>query len=145
MNNPKVLERKTNRQLVKLHEEEDRLTLLQSELSRNPQFVEFLEVQKQLQKKTDEFWNSVKTQMIDNSIKEINIDTDFTSGKLSISYVKGYEAIDIDKVNKKFIVKALDTKKVAAEVEAMGKLPAGIDEKGHYRLNKSLKTKDIVS
>lgn len=145
MKNPKELERKTNRQLVKLRNEEDRLTLLQSELTRNPKFVEFLEIQKQLQKKTDEFWDSVKKQMINKGINEIKIDNDFMSGKLSTSYVKGYEATNIDKVNKKFITKALDIKKVAAEVEANGELPSGVDEKGYYRLNKTLKSKDVVS
>lgn len=145
MANTKELERKANRQLVKLQTEENHLSRLQLELARDPKFVQFLEAQKKLQKKTDEFWDSVKTQMIDNKIKEINIDNDFVKGKLSVSYVKGYEATDIDKVSRKYIVKALDTKKVAAEVEKTGEVPNGVGEKGYYRLNKTLKPKVIVS
>lgn len=141
----KALERKANRQLTKLQAEESKLIQLQVELSHNPTFVQFLETQKQLQKKTTEFWDSVKQEMIDNSVKEINVDTDYVEGKLSVSYVKGYEATDISKVDKKYIVKSLDSKHVAQEVEKNGVLPKGVDEKGYYRLNKTLKTKDIVS
>lgn len=139
------LQRKANKQLIKLQSEESHIATLQAELATNPKFVEFLDAQKKLQKKTDEFWSKVKDQMVENDVKEINIDTDYVMGKLSVSYVKGYEAKDVTKVTKDFLTMVLDTKKVAQEVEKTGNLPKGVDEKGYYRLNKSLKSKDIVS
>lgn len=90
---------------------------------------------KSAQKQIDETWDAVEQAMIDNNIKSIKGDW----GSLTIAERNTFRAEDIDTVPRKFIKKALDTRKVDAHMKLTGELPKGVTSSQTRYLTKRIK------
>lgn len=86
---------------------------LQMALTANPQFTRFLELQKQVAKKTTEVKDNLFSQMESNGIKSITLND---WGKITIVEKVSAEVVDLARVNKKYIFTQL-TPDDRAEIE----------------------------
>ena len=90
---------------------------------------------KELKAKHDEVVDSIKQAMIEHGVTKLEGDW----GYITLAERSTYKAKDIDVVSPQYIKKALDTKKVGAEVTLRGKLPKGVEELKTQYITKKLK------
>lgn len=100
---------------------ESQLSELELALSQDERFQNFLTLQKTVADKSREVMKKLETQMIDNGIKSIKIDT---WGTLTIVDAKKW-TYNTDELPKKFIKKAVDTTAINNYFKLSNKLPKG--------------------
>jgi hypothetical protein len=130
------LKKKANREIAKLHGMELQMSELQLALSENPQFVKFMQFQKEFSDKSSEVFKKLEEQMIASGIKSVKGDW----GYLTIAERTDIKVIDETKLPKKFFKKQVDSKKLNEAVKLSGKLPEGTEKKITKYLTKKIKT-----
>lgn len=120
------LKAKAERELKKVGKMEMELSELQMALSENPQFVKFLEFQKAVADKTTEVKKNLETQMIDNGIKSLTIDS---YGKITIVERQDIAVTDESKLPKKYFVKTINKKALNDDYKLTGELLEGTEQK----------------
>lgn len=104
-------------------------------LMENPQFREFLELQKSFNEKSSEVWTKVEQLMIDNGVKSVK----GSWGSITLAERTSYKAVDLDKVPRKFIKRTLDTTKVGQSHKLENELPRGVEANHTQYLMKRIK------
>ena len=110
------------------------LAKTEKELMDNPQFKQFLELQKSVNDKAAEMWEYVEQQMLENNIKSIKGEF----GSVTIAERQGW-TYDEETLPKKFFKKVIDTKKVTDTYRLEGKAPKGCAPYTTRYLTKRLK------
>lgn len=108
-------------ELATVNSLENELSELQLALSENPQFINFLNLQKAVADKTVEVKKKLEKQMIESGVKSITVDN---YGKITIVDGKSWK-YDQDVLPRKFIKKAIDTTAINQHYQLTGKLPKG--------------------
>lgn len=162
------LDKKALRELKKIEKIQANLVSTQKALATNPQFVAFIKAQEKLEKQTKDFWDTIKQQMIDSGIKNLNgknLDYDWgwiTLGETFSYSVENIEEVpeeyvyddldiealksDIGKLNKKYIKKSVNVASIKEDVQLTGDVPDGVVEKVSYKLMKKINPpKEIIS
>ncbi len=157
------LKKQAKKELLAIDKLEDKKVELELALAKNPQFVQFLKIQKQVADKADEFKKSLEKQMIDSGVKTIDI-TDW--GKITVVERTDVKVVNITKLPKKFINITLTPPQIAeiekligkelpgektvnqglltSTVQLTDKLPAGVEKKvSHYIRMTPKKVKEI--
>jgi predicted metal-dependent peptidase len=98
-------------------------------------FEEQVKTLKETETKLKATWKNVETAMIENNVKSIKGEW----GSITIADRTNYKASDLEEVPRKFIKKALDTKKVQAHQDLTGELPKGVTESHTKYLTKRIK------
>jgi hypothetical protein len=101
------------------------------------EFQEKLVSLKELENSIKGVWKNIEKAMIDNDVKSIKLAHDH--GTITIADRTNYKAADLDDVPKKFLKRALDTKKIAAHKDLIGELPKGVIESHTKYLTKRIK------
>lgn len=107
-----------------------------NELAQKPEVVKYLEATKQFRDTEKAIRLTIQTQMENNNIKKISGDW----GYMTIVERANYRATDINDVPSKFVKKALDTTKVAAQLKLTGELPRGVETNPTRSLTIKLKS-----
>jgi hypothetical protein len=99
-----------------------------------PEFVRFVQLQKQVQEKTAEVWKAVEANMIANDIKSIKGDW----GSITITERLEFD-VDTETLQKKFTKTVPDTKKIRDTYRLEGKAPKGTVPRSVKFLTRRLK------
>lgn len=86
----------------------------------NPEFKEFLELQKAVNTKAEEIWGIVENSMIDNNIKQLKGDF----GTISLAEKINWKA-DLQTLDEKFTKKTIDTTKLKNYLMLNNEVPDG--------------------
>ena len=87
----------------------------------------------------DEANIEIRDAMIENGVTKIEIDNPQLTGYITLVERTTYKAKDISEVDTQFTKVALDTKKVAAQKDLTGELPAGVEASVSKHITKKLK------
>lgn len=137
-----AIRKAATKELAKLQTTELKLAELQQQLAMNPQFTQFLALQKQLQEKTDDFWKRIKEEMIANGVKKISGEgLDFNWGWITIGETEVIEVTDESKLPRKFFKRQVDTQKLKDHVKLTKMVPEGVTKKVNYKIMKKINIK----
>ena len=105
---------------------------------KNKQFAKFLKQQKEIERKVNDMWASVKNALIEAGYFDI-IENEYF--KVSVTKVSGIKVVDINKLPEEMTetVKVAKTDKIKKHYELYDKLPDGAVDSSYYRLSKHLK------
>lgn len=120
------LKAKAAKELAKVEKLEVQLNELEMVLSKDPQFVKFMQFQKAVADKSNEVKKNLERQMIDSNIKSITVDA---WGKITIVERQDVKVLDEAVLPKKFLKKSVDSKKLNDHYKLTGELPDGTEVK----------------
>lgn len=118
----KNVEDKVKNKVQKFHEMERKLVLLESSLSKNKEFKEFLKLQKAVDETANGVWAEIEKLMIESGKK--SIDAEWVL--LTIVEKKNLK-VDEDKLADEFTVSKPDTKKINAYIKEKKRPPKGVE------------------
>lgn len=130
------LEEVATKEISEIQNIEMQLSDLQKALDSNPQFAQFLEFQKKLSDKANEFWADIKDKMIENGVKKI----EGAWGWITIGETTVIKVVDEEKLPKKFFTKQIDMQALKNEVQLKGKMPNGVEKSINYKIMKKIKS-----
>lgn len=126
--------------LENLHSMELELSQLENALSLNPQFKQFIELQKAVNEKDKEIWDKVKETML--KYNSPPIENDWV--RLTTYSVNTLE-VDEKELPRKFTKRAPDTQAINDYLNATGKTIKGVKKVTSYRLRKTFRKNALVS
>ena len=113
---------------------EQQIEKMESELMANEKFVQFLELKKDVEKKSKELFDMIKERMIETDRKTVKGDW----GSITLAERTTWYG-DVDELPRKFVKKVPDSKKIAQAYTLEGKAPKGATSKTTKYLTKRFK------
>ena len=115
-------------------EAENTLAKTEQLLMANPDFMQFLEMQKKVNEMANSVWKDVEQVMIQNDIKQLKGDF----GTVTIAERQGW-VVDEAELPNKFFKKVVDTTRLTATYRLEGKAPRGATPTTTKYITKRLK------
>lgn len=134
----KTTEDKIKSEVKKFQDLETKLLTLQSSLSKNKEFQQFLRLQSTVNTKAEEVWSFVEETMIDNDL--VGPDNSIDADWVKLTIVQKPKIDVVGDIPAEFTKSVPDTKKINAYIKDTGEIPEGIKKSTTKYLRKTFRS-----